>query len=137
MTVKIPAGIGDGKKLRVRGKGNPSPYGGPPGDLYLVISTRPHPRFERDGADLTTTAEVPFSTAALGGETEVTDIEGKVLKLRVPAGCKNGARLRIKGRGMKKTGGRGDLYVRIVPAVPASLTAEQKDLLRKLAATGM
>ena len=137
MTVRIPAGIEAGKKLRIRGKGNPSPYGGPAGDLYLVISQRPHPRFSREGLDITTTVEIPFTTAALGGEIEVRDLEGKALKLKVPAGCKNGAKLRIRGRGIDKGGRRGDLYVRVSPQVPSRLSARQKELLEELAATGL
>lgn len=138
VSVKVPAGIGDGKKLRVRGKGNPSPYGGPAGDLYLVIKTRPHPRFSRDGNNLVKTREIPFSTAALGGEIKVDDLDGNTLKLKVPAGIKNGGRLRVKGKGLSASrGSRGDLYVRIMVLVPKKPNKKQKELLQKLAATGL
>ncbi len=137
VSVKIPAGIMDGKKLRLAGKGNPSPYGGPAGDLYLVIKTRPHPVFERDGHDLITTREIPFSGAAIGTEIEVRSIDGTLLKLKVPAGTRSGARLRIKNHGLATGRGRGNLYVKIMVKVPKELTAKQKELLEKLAEEGL
>ncbi len=138
VAVKIPAGIADGKKLRLSGKGNPSPYGGRPGNLYLRIKTRPHPVFERNGDDLVAVGEIPFSTAALGGTLEVKDLDGRVLKLKVPAGSKNGARMRIKNRGLKKAhGGHGNLYIKLRPRVPKDLTPEQKKILKKLADAGL
>ncbi len=135
VSVKVPPGIESGKKLRVAGKGSPSPLGGPPGDLYLLVKVQPHPVFSRDGHNLIVEKSIPFSAAALGADIEVPTLEGKQLKVKVPPGTQSRAKLRLRGNGLPfgPRDGRGDLYVRIFIAVPKSLTAEQKKLVEELA----
>jgi curved DNA-binding protein len=135
VSVKIPKGIKSGQKLRLTGKGSPSPYGGPPGDLYLVIHEQPHPVFSRDGNNLIVEKHISFSKACLGSEISVNSLEGKELKVKVPAGIQPHAKLRLKGHGLPagKTGGRGDIYVKVTVDVPKTLTAEQKKLIKELA----
>jgi len=134
VSVKIPAGIESGKKLRVAGKGSPSPTGGAPGDLYLLITVEPHRNFTREGSDLLSEIAIPFSSAVLGAEIEVTTLEGKQLKMKVPAGCQPQAKLRLRGQGLPQSpgGARGDLLVRMVVAVPKHLSEKQERLIREL-----
>ncbi|BEQ13305.1 DnaJ C-terminal domain-containing protein [Desulfoferula mesophila] len=139
VTVKVPPGIESGKKLRLGGKGEPSPMGAPAGDLLIKINVLDHPQFKREGADLETTVTVPFSQAALGTSVEVATIEGKNLTVKLPKGTQPGARLRLKGQGLPKFkgSGRGDLFVRVALEVPKRLSKEQKELLEKLAEEGL
>jgi len=139
VSVKIPKGIKAGQKLRLAGKGSPSPYGGPPGDLFLIIKEQPHPVFIRDGNNLTIEQHIPFSKACLGSEISVKSLEGKELKVKVPAGIQPHAKLRLKGHGLPagKTGGRGDIYVKITVDVPKNLSDEQKKLVNDLAEKGL
>jgi curved DNA-binding protein len=121
------------------GKGSPSPYGGPPGDLFLVIKEQPHPVFIRDGNNLLVEQRIPFSKACLGSEISVKSLEGKELKVKVPAGIQSQSKLRVKGHGLPagKTGSRGDVYVKITVDVPQDLTNEQKKLIKELADKGL
>ncbi len=137
VSVKIPAGIQDGKKLRVAGKGSPSPTGGPPGDLYLLVREQPHGVFTRKKNNLIIEKEIPFTSAALGAEISVPTLEGKNLKVQVPAGFQPNAKLRLKGHGLPSSpkGSRGDIFVKISVQVPKKLTKKQEELLRKLAET--
>jgi curved DNA-binding protein len=139
VSVRVPAGIEAGKKLRLSGKGSPSPAGGPPGDLYLLIKIAPHDLFTREGEHLVLQWKVPFSSACLGTSVEVPTLEGKQLKVRIPAGVQPNARLRLKGHGLPAGphGSRGDIYVQITIDIPKKLTAEQKKLVKQLAATGL
>ncbi len=140
VSVKIPAGIEDGKKLRVSGKGSPSPMGGgPAGDLYLLIRVQPHGSFERNGDHLVTEQQIPYSSALQGAEISVPTLEGKKLKVKVPAGIQPNAKLRLKGHGLPSgpKGPRGDLYVKINVSVPQKLTKEQKALAKELADAGL
>ena len=138
VSVKIPAGIETGKKLRVSGKGSPSPMGGPPGDLYLLIKVEPHPVFTREGSHLTMDLQIPYSSAVLGAEVEVPTLEGKQLKVKVPPGCQPQAKLRLRKHGLPDSGGtRGDLLVKIVVAVPKTLSEGQTELVAKLKETGL
>ncbi|KPK00591.1 MAG: integrase [Desulfobacterales bacterium SG8_35] len=139
VSVKIPKGIKSGQKLRLAGKGSPSPYGGPAGDLFLIIKEQEHPVFTRDGSNLVVEKHIPFSKACLGSEISVQSLEGKELKVKVPAGIKPQSKLRLKGHGLPagKTGGRGDIYVKISVDVPKNLTNEQKKLMKELAETGL
>ncbi len=139
VAVKVPVGIEAGKKLRLSGKGSPSPAGGQPGDLYLLIKVVPHDIFTREGVNLVVQQKIPFSSACLGTTVEVPTLEGKQLKVRVPAGIQQQARLRIKGRGLPTgpKGNRGDLYVQIAMVIPKKLTAEQKKLVEQLAEKGL
>jgi curved DNA-binding protein len=139
VSVKVPAGIDHGKKLRVSGKGEPSPVGGPAGDLYLQIRIEPHHLFTREESDLLLDRQISFSEAALGTVVSVPTLDGNELKVKVPAGVQCHARLRLKGKGLPvgPQGPRGDLYVKIGVAVPKSLTDEQRELMEKLAAAGL
>ncbi len=134
ITLRIPAGIEDGTRLRVSGEGEAGETGAPPGDLFVEVHVRPHPFFERDGADLLCEVPVSFARAALGGSVEVPTLEGKS-ELRVPRGTQPGQVLRMRGLGMpdpRGRGGRGDELVRIVVEVPARLTKREEELLREL-----
>ena len=139
ISVKIPKGIEAGKRLRLSGKGGASPDGGPPGDLYLKVRIAPHPRFTRQGDDLVLVEKIPFSQACLGTEIEVETLEGKRLKVKVPAGVQQESKLRLKGHGLPSgpLGGRGDLLVKIAVRIPKSLTREQEKAVRTLAELGL
>lgn len=139
VSVKIPAGIETGKKLRISGKGSPSPMGGQPGDLYLLIRVEPHPTFTRDGSHLTMDLQIPYSSAVFGAEVAVPTLEGKQLKVKVPPGCQPQAKLRLRKHGLPDSQGgtRGDLLVKILVAVPKDLSEEQRDLLEKLKESGL
>ncbi len=139
VSVKVPAGIATGKKLRLAGKGEPGAPGAGDGDLYIQVRVLDHPSFTRDGSDLELTQEVNFSRAALGGSIEVDTLEGGKLTVKLPKGTQNGARLRLKGQGLPHfhTSGRGDLYVKIGLAVPSKLSKRQKELLEELAQEGL
>ena len=132
LSVKIPEGIVEGQKIRLAGKGGPGFSGGPAGDLLIEIVYEPDPRFERDGANLTTEVKVPLSLASLGGEIKVPTLEGGA-DLKIPAGTQGGQRLRLKGKGLpKRGGGRGDLFARIRVQVPKKLDDAGKELIEKL-----
>jgi curved DNA-binding protein len=137
--VKIPAGITTGKKLRIPGKGEPSPTGGPNGDLYIQIKVLEDPVFKVEDQNLLVEKEIPFSQAVLGTKVEVPTLEGKSLQVKVPPGTQPSARLRLKGYGLPGLGGkpRGDLMVKIQVKVPKKLTERQKKLVEDLAAEGL
>jgi curved DNA-binding protein len=139
VSVKIPAGIESGKKLRVTGKGSASPQGGASGDLYLLINILPDPNFSRDGSDLIVESLIPFSTATLGGTIAVPTLEGKTLNVKVPPGIQPQAKLRLKGHGLPSgpLGPRGDLHVRFMAEIPKEITPAQKELLQQLQALGL
>lgn len=132
--VKIPAGIADGKKLRLTSKGQPGPQGGPSGDLYIKIKILNHPIFQREGNDLYMNREIKFSEAVLGTKIEVPTIDGKRLSLKIPAGSQNGSKMRLKGYGIPSMDGRGrgDAYVNINVAVPKKLNSKQRALIEEL-----
>jgi molecular chaperone DnaJ len=132
--VKIPAGVADGQKIKLKGKGQPSPDGGEPGDLVITVTVRPHPIFERDGLNLRVDVPVTFSEAALGATIEVPTLEGPPVKLRVTAGTPSGRVLRVKGRGVSTPKGTGDLLATVIVAVPSHLTPAAKEALEAFAA---
>ena len=134
VSVKVPAGISSGKKLRLAGKGLPGAYGGPGGDLYLNIHVLPHPIFSRDGDDLYVEKTVSFSQACLGSTVDVPTLGGSSKRLKIPAGTQSNTKIRMKGFGVPhlKGEGRGDQYVRIFVDVPKKLSPKQADLVRKL-----
>jgi curved DNA-binding protein len=139
VSVKVPPGIAEGKKLRLSGKGAPSPAGGPPGDLFLLIKVLPHHIFTRDGGNLHIQKKIPFSSACLGDEIEIPTLEDKQLKVKVPAGVQQSAKLRLKGHGLPLGPGeaRGDILVQIAVDIPKKLTAAQKKLIKQLAQAGL
>ena len=139
VSVKVPAGIVSGKKLRLTGKGEPGINGGPTGDLFIRVRVLENPGFKREGDDLVTSLKVPYSQAALGAEIQVQTLEGRTLSVKVPKGSQNGSRLRLKGQGLPrfKGTGRGDLFVKIEIQVPQKLSKRQKQLLEELAQEGL
>jgi molecular chaperone DnaJ len=132
--VKIPEGVADGQKIRLKGKGQPSPDGGAPGDLVLTVAVRKHPVFEREGLNLRVDVPVTFAEATLGATIEVPTLEGSTVKLRVAPGTPSGRVLRVKGRGVTTTKGTGDLLAEVVIAVPSHLPDKAKDALEQFAA---
>lgn len=131
--VKIPAGVADGQKIRLKGKGQRSPDGGEPGDLVIAVSVRPHPVFERQGLNLRVQVPVTFVEAALGATIEVPTLDGDPVKLKVPAGTPSGRVLRVKGRGVTTPKGTGDLLAEVVVAVPDHLPTAAIDALEAFA----
>jgi molecular chaperone DnaJ len=136
LTVKIPAGIATGQRLRLYGEGEHGSAGGPPGDLYVVVHVQEHPFFHREGDDLYCELPISFPTVALGGSVQVPTLNGNE-DLHIPAGTQPGARFKLRGKGMPSVSGRGhgDLHVIAKVAVPKKLTKEQKQLLEELGKT--
>ena len=136
LTVKVPAGIATGQRLRLSGEGEAGAKGGPPGDLYVVISVQEHPFFQRDGNDLACEIPVNFTTLALGGEIKVPSVSGDPQTLKVPEGTATASVFRLRGKGMPDVSGRGrgDLLVTVQAITPRKLTREQRKLLEQLAA---
>ena len=134
MNVKIPAGVADGQKIRLRGKGEQSPDGGPPGDLVLTVTVRRHPVFERDGLNLRVDVPVTFIEATLGATIEVPTLGGDPVRLRVAAGTPSGRVLRVKGRGVETPKGTGDLLATVQVAVPSHLSPAAEKALAEFAA---
>lgn len=134
LSVKMPAGVDTGSRLRVSGEGEIGLHGGPRGDLYIYLNIEEHPFFKRDGNDLYCDVPVSFPQAVLGAEIEVPTIEG-TYKLKVPSGTPSGKIFHLKGKGIQKLGahGRGDQFVRVYVDVPKSLTPRQKELLEEFA----
>lgn len=139
VSVKIPKGIEDGKRLRLSGKGAPSSSGGPAGDLYLKVHVAEHPVFQRAEDDLVVEHRIPFSETCLGAAIEVATLDGKKFNVKVPAGVQQEAKLRIKGHGLPvgPIGHRGDLLVKIAVQIPKTLTPEQEEAVKALAAVGL
>ena len=131
--MKIPPGVRDGSRVRVASESGPGPAGA--GDLHLVVSVRPHERFERRGDDLHTEAEVPLTDALLGGEVQVTTLTSRVM-LKVPPLTQNGRSFRLGGLGMPHLsgGGKGDLYARVKVKLPDQLSEREKTLFEELRA---
>ncbi|MDT0394254.1 MULTISPECIES: molecular chaperone DnaJ [Streptomyces] len=130
MQVRIPAGVSDGQRIRLRGKGAPGERGGPAGDLYVVVHVGSHPVFGRKEDNLTVTVPVTFTEAALGGEVRVPTLGGPPVTLKLPAGTPNGRTMRARGKGaVRKDGSRGDLLVTVEVSVPTDLSGKARDAL--------
>jgi molecular chaperone DnaJ len=129
--VKIPAGVSDGQKIRLRGRGRPSPDGGESGDIVVQVSVRPHPVFTRDGLNLRVTVPVTFTEATLGATIEVPTLGGEPVRLRVAPGTPSGRVLRVKGRGVQSSKGTGDLLAEVQVAVPSHLDDDAREALEK------
>lgn len=138
ISVKIPAGVDSGARLRLSGKGGTGIGGGPAGDLYLNIVVRPDPNLAREGDDIVAPHQLPFSLACLGGSLDVQTLDG-TKRIKVPAGIGTGTKIRLKGLGFPRMGksGRGDLYVLIGVRVPERLTPRQRELVEELAREGL
>jgi DnaJ-class molecular chaperone len=136
--VKIPAGVRDGSRIRIAGEGNPGAGTGPRGDLYLVVSLKPHTKFRREEDNLLEDLDVPYTTLVLGGDVIVPTVKGKV-QLKVPAGTANGKQFRLAGQGMPrlKDGTRGDLMVKVHAVLPGTagspLSSRERELFNELA----
>lgn len=137
LKVNIPAGIDEGRRIRLAGEGEAGIQGGSAGDLYVDVQIKPHRFFRRDGADLYTRVPISVVTAALGGTFEVPTIEGGRAEVKIAAGTQNGQQLRLRGKGMSmlRSSSRGDLYVDIFVETPVNLSKKQEDLLRELEKT--
>jgi molecular chaperone DnaJ len=136
VTLKIPAGVDEGTRLRLRGEGDLGQYGGHPGDLYIDLKVRPHPLFQRDGHNLIHQARLSFVEAALGTELQIPTLTGS-LPLNIPPGTQSGTRFIIYGEGVPvlRGNGRGNLVVELELQTPTNLTPRQEDLLRKFLST--
>ncbi|MGA0010248.1 MAG: molecular chaperone DnaJ, partial [Candidatus Nanopelagicales bacterium] len=131
---RIPAGVKDGARIRLKGKGAPGERGGPHGDLYVVVHVTPHPVFGRKGDNLTVTVPVTFAEAALGGQVVVPTPGGGTVTLKIPAGTANGRTFRVRGKGVaRKDGTKGDLLATVDVIVPAGMSDEAREALEKFA----
>lgn len=139
ITVKIPKGMITGKKLRLAGRGQPSPYGGPAGDLYIKSKILDDPNFTLREFDLFLSREIKLTDALLGTQVSVPTLDGKQLSLKIPAGTKHKSKMRLAGNGVPhmKGGGTGDLYVEIFVIMPKKLNKKQKQLIESLAKEGL
>ncbi|MGA8117069.1 MAG: molecular chaperone DnaJ [Actinocatenispora sp.] len=134
LTVRLPAGVGDGQRIRVRGKGEPGARGGPAGDLYVLVHVKPDDLFTRSGNNLTLTVPVTFAEAALGADLRVPTLDG-VVTLRVPPGTPSGRTLRVRGKGVPgRAGSVGDLLVTVEVAVPSELSERARKALAEFSA---
>jgi molecular chaperone DnaJ len=133
LSVKVPAGVDTGDRIRLAGEGEAGRNGGPPGDLYVEMNVRDHPIFERDGEHLSCEVPVSFATAALGGTLAVPTLDGEVT-IKVPAESQSGRVFRLRDKGVKpvRGGPRGDLFCRVVVETPVNLSAEQRELIKQL-----
>lgn len=134
LRVKIPAGVDHGRRIRLSGEGEGGYRGGASGDLYVLLSVKPHKFFKRDNKNLYGRIPVPMTAAALGGDIEVPTIDGKQSKVKIPAGTQTGQQFRLKGKGMPdlKSGATGDMYIEVRVETPINLTKKQKSLLQDL-----
>jgi len=131
LQVRVPAGVRDGARIRLAGRGEPGPAGGHPGDLFVKVRVRSHAYFGRKGSDLTIELPVTYAEAALGANVEVPTLNGPVT-MKVPSGTPNGKTFRLKGKGAPKRGGTGDLLVTVHVEVPQKLSKAEKELLKQL-----
>ena len=139
LTVKIPKGMITGKKLRLSGKGEASPYGGPPGDLYIRAKMVADPVFTIEGHDLYINREIKITESITGTSIQVPTPDGKELNMKIPPGTKHKTKMRLSGHGLPQMKGdkRGDLYIIIETIIPKNLTEEQRELIAQLTLTGL
>jgi molecular chaperone DnaJ len=133
LSVNIPAGIEDGTRIRLANEGEAGLRGGPPGDLYIFLSIKPHEIFQRDGADLYCKVPISMTTAALGGSFEVATLDGTQTRVKVPEGTQHGRQFRLKGKGMPvlRQPTIGDLYIQVAVETPQNLSRRQRELLEE------
>ncbi|MCK4389664.1 MAG: J domain-containing protein [Desulfobacterales bacterium] len=138
-SVKIPKGMATGKKLRLAGKGQPGPFGGPPGDLYIQAKVLDDPLFRVEGHDLYIDREIKLTEALLGTQIQIPTVDGKNLNLKITAGTQHQTKMRMKGYGLPevKKGQKGDLYARILVKMPKRMNKKQKSLIQELSETGL
>jgi molecular chaperone DnaJ len=132
LSVTIPIGVEDGTRIRLAGEGEAGMRGGPPGDLYIFLSIKPHEFFQRDGADLFCRVPIAMTTAALGGQIEVPTIDGGRSRVKIPEGSESGKQFRLKTKGMPvlRSKQQGDLYIQVEVETPKNLSAKQRELLK-------
>jgi len=135
LTVSIPAGVEDGTRIRLAGEGEAGARGGNAGDLYVILDVKPHPIFQRDGANLFCRVPIPMTVATLGGEVQIPTIDGEMTSMPVDPGTQAGHRTRVKQKGMSiiRSSGRGDLYVDLAVETPVHLSKRQKELMTEFA----
>ena len=133
LSVNIPAGVEDGTRIRLAGEGEAGLRGGPPGDLYIFLSIKPHEFFQRDGADIFCKVPIAMTTAALGGQIEVPTLEGTTTRVKIPEGTESGKQFRLKGKGMPVLRSKvtGDMYIQVEVETPKNLTRRQRELLEE------
>ncbi len=131
LSVNIPQGVEDGTRIRLAGEGEAGLRGGPPGDLYIFVAAKPHPFFQRDGADLFCRVPISMVQASLGGEVAVRTLDGGETKVKIPEGTQSGKQFKVRGKGMPILRSRdtGDLYIQVTVETPQSLTKRQRELL--------
>ncbi|GIG30789.1 DnaJ C-terminal domain-containing protein [Cellulomonas marina] len=133
ITARVPAGVRDGQKIRLRGKGRPGENGGPAGDLVITVKVGAHPVFALDGTNVRVTVPVSFDEAALGAQVEVPTLDGGTVRVKVPEGTPSGRTLRVKGRGITTAQGTGDLLVQVQVVVPQRLSGAARDAVEAFA----
>ena len=133
LSVNIPAGIEDGTRIRLSGEGEAGVRGGPPGDLYIFLTQKPHDLFQRDGADIFCRVPISISTAILGGQFEVPTVDGGKTRVRVPEGTQSGKQFRLRGKGMPvlRSQQYGDMYIQVEVETPRKLTKRQRELIQE------
>jgi molecular chaperone DnaJ len=136
LLVKVPAGVEEGTRIRYQGEGDAGKFGGPSGDLYVILTVKKHKFFERDGDDLHCVMPVSFPQAALGTDLTIETLEGPET-IKIPEGTQSGKAFRLRGKGVPHLNerGKGDLIVEVRVETPAKLTKQQRDLLRQLSET--
>jgi len=136
LSVNIPAGIEDGTRIRLAGEGEAGLMGGPPGDLYIFLTIRPHDFFQREGSDLYCRVPISMARAALGGSMEVPTIEGEKAKVKIPEATQTGGQFRLRGKGMPvlRSSAKGDMYIQVIVETPQNLTRRQRELLEQFEA---
>ena len=134
VSFKVPAGVTDGSKIKLRGRGQPSMNGGPNGDMIVTVTVKPHPIFVRDGLNIRVNVPITFAEAVLGGTIQVPTLGGEPVKLKVAPGTPNGRVLRVKGKGVVTEKQTGDLLASVEVAVPSHVSAQAEELLKQFAA---
>ena len=130
--VTIPPGVENGKRVGIPHQGDSGPAGGPPGDLFVFIRVKPHEFFERQDEDLYCAIPISVTQASLGAEIQVPTLEGKTIKVKVPAGIQAGKLLRIRDEGVPVSGRRGNLYIKLMVQIPVKLSRRGKELMEEL-----
>lgn len=127
--LRVPPGVDEGQRIRLKGRGGPGRNGGPPGDLFVIVRVAPHPLFQRRGRDLTLTVPITFPEATLGADVAVPTLDGGSVTLRIPAGTRSGRTFRVKGKGVATPKGTGDLLATVEVAVPSKLSSAERKAL--------
>ncbi|MDR0290409.1 MAG: molecular chaperone DnaJ [Treponema sp.] len=135
LSVTIPTGVENGRRLIIPRQGDAGPNGGPPGDLYVIVRIKPHEYFERQDVDLYCAVPISISQASLGADIQVSTLDNKIIKVKVPAGTQNGKMLRIRDEGVPASGRRGNLYIKFMVQIPEKLSRRGRELLEELAKT--